>query len=357
MRRHHLADRRESDPTAICTDVCGVQAQVMSAAHLALWTRARSMRRENIDAALFDKRSIVKTKSLRMTLHLIPAAEFPSYVMAVRSCILNIFLNVAKRCGVQRREIDTMNEMFLEALRDGPLTQRELRERVRPQVSARLRKWMDLIWSPLNVAHAEGLIVYGPARGQEITLVRTDRWLGRQRTISEDAARLNLLRWYLRVYAPATPRDFAKWSGASAKDASAAWHALKDELVDVAGERPHLAILRKDRQEFEKAARDSVVRLLPNFDSYLLGHSEKDHVVAKSHYKKIYRAAGWISPVVLVDGRAVATWAAAKKGEGVAINVEPFEKLTASVREMVAAESASMAEFLGAPVMVRFGKK
>jgi hypothetical protein len=98
------------------------------------------------------------------------------------------------------------------------------------------------------------------------------------------------------------------------------------------------------------------VRLLPNFDSYLLGHFEKDHIVAKSHYNKIYRMQWWISPVVLVDGRAVATWTAEKNGKNVAITVEPFEKLSGPIRERIATESSSLSGFLDVPITVSYAK-
>src|SRR4029077_16056255 len=43
--RHHLLDDPPQDAVTICRDMCGVQAQVMSAAYLQLWTRNHAITR------------------------------------------------------------------------------------------------------------------------------------------------------------------------------------------------------------------------------------------------------------------------------------------------------------------------
>jgi len=72
MQRHHLLDQRISDPVRVCADICGAQAQLMSAAEIALWARVRKLKREAIHSALWETRSLVKTLVMRQTLHLIP---------------------------------------------------------------------------------------------------------------------------------------------------------------------------------------------------------------------------------------------------------------------------------------------
>ncbi|HTC57231.1 MAG TPA: hypothetical protein VK706_12520, partial [Candidatus Sulfotelmatobacter sp.] len=61
LRRHHLLDDspRVHDPVAICRDMCGVQAQVMSAAYLQLWTRNHAITRPQIENALWKTRTLV----------------------------------------------------------------------------------------------------------------------------------------------------------------------------------------------------------------------------------------------------------------------------------------------------------
>ena len=71
LRRHHLSDHpaQKQDVVSICRDICGVQAQVMSAAYLQLWTRNHALTRPQIEDALWKTRTLVKTSLMRQTLH------------------------------------------------------------------------------------------------------------------------------------------------------------------------------------------------------------------------------------------------------------------------------------------------
>src|ERR1044071_2467929 len=75
LRRHHLLDRSSKDLVTICRDVCGVQAQITSAAQLQLWARNHAITTAIVNDVLWQKRSLVKTSLMRQTLHLVPADE------------------------------------------------------------------------------------------------------------------------------------------------------------------------------------------------------------------------------------------------------------------------------------------
>jgi hypothetical protein len=51
------------------------------------------------------------------------------------------------------------------------------------------------------------------------------------------------------------------------------------------------------------------VRLVPGFDQYVLGAGTQDPLVVPAGRRAaVSRQSGWISPVVLVDGRICGTW-------------------------------------------------
>src|SRR6266571_998297 len=56
LARHHPAGKAPAKPSAICHDVCGFQAQVMSAAEIALWARNHELTRTEIHSALCESR-------------------------------------------------------------------------------------------------------------------------------------------------------------------------------------------------------------------------------------------------------------------------------------------------------------
>jgi hypothetical protein len=79
----------------------------------------------------------------------------------------------------------------------------------------------------------------------------------------------------------------------------------------------------------------------------LMGHSSRDHLFAAEHRSRVSRTAGWISAVVLVDGRVVATWTHQVGKRSVAITVEPFRKLSPSTVKELRIRAHSIAEALG----------
>ncbi len=350
LARHHLTSSKAADLAGVCRDVCGIQAQVMRAAQMSLWARLPRCTRAQIRAALAEKRTLVKTASVRGTLHLLAAEDFPLFVAALRRSRMDAAMGIMARFGITRAEADAMTEDVLEALSGGPLTNQELTSRIAPKVGRKIRRWMGIVWNSHRPAIAQGLICYGPERGAEVTFVRADQWLPRQKKFTEREAQQILIRRYLGAFGPATLRDFCHWCGIPSKDARSVWESLRDEYVPIAAPGHDAVILRQDLPALSKASRRSpVVRLLPNFDTYLLGHKEKGHLVEPRHYKLVFRAAGWVSPVLLVDGRVAGIWSLARRGQRASLDVQFFTKLARPVADTLEEEKAALLDFLGSP--------
>ena len=350
LRRHHLLRAKPADVVTLCRDICGAQAQILPAAHLQLWARNHGITRTEIESALWNSRTLVKTHVMRQTLHLIPADEFLLYVAALRSYLLAFALRIMARCGVTREEADALTELIMEIMSAGPRTRAEITAAVRPRVSKRVRAWMDKVWSIVRIPVAEGLLCYGCGEGNEVQLVRTDQWLTKlkARPVQEAEAQCALLRKYLRAYGPATLSDFAHWSGLPAAQVRSLQARVAQELAEVKMEDEICLLLRGDLDLLNSAANSGPsIRLLPHFDPYLLAHRGKDHLLEDKHYKRVYRNQGWISPVLLVDGVIAGTWSHKLQGSRLQVTLEPFTKLTRATRDAVAHEAECMAGFFG----------
>jgi uncharacterized protein YcaQ len=356
MAAHHLHDSPGDSAESISAAISGVQAQVMSCAELQLWTRNHTLTRSQIARGLYEHRSLAKTTLMRQTLHLIPARDFSIFTSALRNTLLVQVYRIAAKVGVTPEEFADLNAHVLEALRDGPLTQPEIRKRVQPRASKRMKAWMSRVWSILRTPIAEGLICYGPARGAQVTFARTDHWLHRHlKKINARAAQQTLLMRYLAAYGPGTPRDFAKWSGIRMPEIRESWEAVKDQLAEVNVEGEPAWLPRKSFKKLCAAAfSEPVVRLLPSFDPFLLAHAAKDHLVHPTHYKRVYGKQWWISPVILIDGRVAGIWSHKRKGGNLLLAVEPFEKFPKKIQALVEEEAASLARFLDSSLQLKF---
>ena len=356
LTRHHLRDTA-STIESICSDVCGVQAQIASCAELALWTRRRRTTRLEIRDALWQKRSLVKTSLMRMTLHLVPATEYATYISALRDRRMGVVRRLHARLRIRPAEVESMIAKVMAALSDGPRSQQELVAIVHRDASRQMRFLLKYAWSAFRPAIVDGLICYGPPRGGEITYVRVDRWLPPQPAIDPDEARAAIARRFLRAYGPADVRDLSKWSGLTMPDAKKTWASLEQDLVDVSVDGTRSWILRDDAPALADSRLDeSGVRLLPSFDPLLLAHAQKDHLVEKRYYKQVYRNQGWLSPVILAGGRIAGTWSPRETAKRTVVDVDLFGRAARQIRKGIEEDVAALGAFLGTPCTVSWSR-
>ncbi len=320
----------------------------MSAAELSLWTRRRTTTRADIKAALWDRRELVKTTSMRRTLHLLPARDFQMYISALRDWSMSQTKNLLSRIGASAAHVDTMIATVMDALATGPRTQQELLAVAKRRASKGMRVWLKYAWSAMRPAIVEGLIVYGPSRGAEATFVRVDQWLPPQVQMETGAAQLALARRYLRAFGPATYRDFSKWSGLPTSVTKTVFDAVAEAAAPVTVDGEACLALKDDLEVLSTVRLDRMPRLLPSFDTFLLAHHSKDHLVAPRFYKRVYRNQGWLSSVVIVGGRVVAVWFLEERAKAFSLDVRPFGELDRITRRGIADEAIALGAFLGA---------
>jgi uncharacterized protein YcaQ len=357
LRRHHLLDEPPTDVVTICRDMCGVQAQVMSAAYLQLWTRNHAITRAEVENALWKTRTLAKTSLMRQTVHLIPADEFPLYIAALKLSRVAAALRVMAGCGITREEGEALTPLIMEALAAGPLGRAAIAAAIRPKVSKRVRFFMEKSWSHVRVPVAQGLVCYGGGEGNQVVFIRADQWLPKvaAKTIPAVEAQGELLRKYLRAYGPATLTDFAHWSGISMQEVRPLRALLEAELEEIAGDKKNRMLLREDVAFLSECSEsDACVRLLPIFDSYLLAHREKEHLLSAQHYKRVYRNQGWISPVVLMDGAIAGVWSHKLQNKKLFVDIEPFGKLTKAAKAGIEREAAHLAAFFEGKLNLKF---
>ena len=209
LQRHNLFEKNNKNIVKICNNVCGVQAQVLSAAYLSLYCRNKELKKDTIDKALIKSRSLVRTSLMRQTLHIIPSNEFSLYITALKRSRTEAYAKLIARLGITKKEIDKLNRDVFDLLSDGPKDKNELVKIIRPTLNKNLKHWSYVVWSIFKPAIIEGLICYYPSNSNKSTFIRTDRWLPEQKKIPEDEAKRILLKKYLKAYGPASVKDFA----------------------------------------------------------------------------------------------------------------------------------------------------
>ena len=84
MARHALTEpASDLGPADIAGVMCGAHAQVLSAAELSIGRRIAGATRADVQRALWEDRTLVKTFGPRGTVHLLPAADLPMWTGAL----------------------------------------------------------------------------------------------------------------------------------------------------------------------------------------------------------------------------------------------------------------------------------
>jgi hypothetical protein len=125
-------------------------------------------------------------------------------------------------------------------------------------------------------------------------------------------------------------------------------------VVEVDVEGAAMWMLADDAAVAAKSKHVKTVRLLPGFDQYVIAatrHAEKLIAGTDTEALKplIHRQQGWISAVLLIDGRMAGVWRFERKGRRIEVEIEPFPgvKLTKAARSAAEAEAEDAARFLG----------
>jgi hypothetical protein len=314
LTRQHLDPVDGRGAVEIARRLCGIQAQVPSASALAVAVR-QSAPDLNATSRALATRTLVRTWAMRGTLHLLPAdqvADVLSLLAAARTWEKGSW----QRTFATIEQIATLSEAVTEALADGSaLTRDKLVERVLAvtgdeEMAEQLRSGWSALLKPLAW---QGLLFQGPARDNRVTFVRPDRWLTDWPGLPDpDEAAGRVIERYLGAFGPATPEAFDQWllRGATSRPRLHRWFDELGEqitLVDVEGSTGY--VRAEDVEALSAVRPHPVVRLLPAFDQYVLGPGTADpHIVPAQHRSKVSRAAGWIAPVIVQDGRVSGTW-------------------------------------------------
>jgi hypothetical protein len=331
-------------------DVGGIHAQVMSAAELSLSARVRGLTQKHVSKALWEERSLVKTWTLRGTLHIHSADELGLWLAARRAVAGGWYFHHE----VPPKEQKEILAAIAGALDGRCLTREELVEAVSPQVGPWAREHIASGWGTvLGPAALNGVLVSGPPQGTRVTFVRPDQWLGEQPQYDPQAALAEVLRRYLATFGPASPGHFATWIGGThfkARDAKALLESIADELVevDVEGKPAWLLAGREQRPPAPTG-----VRLIPEYDALVMGFREREQLFSpeavartKAHGKGRLEGPGALS-WLLADGVVAGTWSRKRADKRIELKVEQLRRLTRSNREALAEEAARIGAFFG----------
>ena len=335
MDREELLLRRLNGQHLLTTgenpagDLCGLQAQFLRNAVHGL--RIRS------GAAQVD--GLVKTWTLRGTVHLIPEKDLPLYIRTCGTaedvCRSDWYQWTAQRgqANPPEREVE-LARMTVAAIADGIDTREALRVHLRTcgmteaEEARVFNPWGGMIAELANI----GVLAF---RVDMLDGIRPDetkryRLLTPFTPVEENAARLKLLRRYLTHYGPVTLRDAAYF-----------FHWTQGEIKALLARLPVQSGTCEGRTYYwlVEAPQENVpqVRLLAGFDPLMLGYRKEDNPFLPSeHLRGIFNLAGIVHPAILLRGRVIGRW----KEKNGKVEFTAFEAIAEADKRLIEEEAS-----------------
>ncbi|WP_431878895.1 winged helix DNA-binding domain-containing protein [Micromonospora marina] len=157
--------------------------------------------------------------------------------------------------------------------------------------------------------------------------------------------RFDLVRTYLRLLGPATPKHVADYLDAPVKEVKARWPR---DAVEVSVDGETRWLLAADEGALA-SAESTATRLLGPFDLFLQAKDRATLVPDAARVKELWPVLGRPG-AVLVDGDVAGTWRPRKSGRSFTVAVQPWRRLTGSNRDAVVAEAERLAAYRGVPL-------
>ncbi len=279
----------------------GIQSQDLGAPYRALAARVEPFRPADLDRAL-ERRAVVKATLMRGTLHIVAARDYRAFAAAVLPALQRQYARARLR-DLPETEVEALAARAT-AYAGEPRTNAQMRDHLGGE-----DEWFR--------ARFHAPFVFVPPLHKRLS-VAADTWLDGEWPPREEAV-AHLLRSYLAAFGPATPHDAARWA------------KLPIGTVRAGLERVRTIDLGDGYLDLPRAPRPGDVsappRLLPLFESILLGYEDRSRFLSEDVYARIMLG-GMVLQAVLVDGTVRGAW----RLEQGKVVVESFDPLPRRVQ-------------------------
>lgn len=345
-------ERLVGSPLKNPQDVVGlltaVQAQDYSGAKWALAQRVSGMTDIGIDA-LFDEGKILRTHVMRPTWHFV----LPEDIVWLQM-LTSLRVHAVSAYYYRKMELDDgifrQVEELLASLLQG--NRYATRAEIQQELEQAGIKGVGLrLAYVLMHAELEGHICSGPRKGKQFTYALLSERAPHAKRLGREQALAELTSRYFTSHGPAQAQDFAWWSGLSAKDVTAGIAMAKLQKEEVEGKIYWFA------QSTPTTFTSPMVRLLPNYDEYLIAYKDHTPTLDASILKNMSvdaRNVVFTNHIVVLDGRVVGGWRRTLTSKTVTLTIRLLVEFSDAQRAALESQAAAYGVFLGLKPIVTY---
>ncbi len=341
LRNQRLSGSQFETPAEWVGWMGAVQAQDFAGAKWALGLRVPASTDSRIEQA-FSEGRILRTHVMRPTWHFVTPADIRWMLKLTAPRVNALAAYYYRKLELDESVFLHAKHAIIKALEGGSqLTRDELNTALARAgiVNNDLRMIHIMMWAELD-----GLICSGARRGKQFTYALLDERAPQTKLVQRDEALAELVRRYFTSHGPATVQDFVWWSGLTTADARAGIDAVKSQL--------EYEIVDDQTYWFASAAsigisQSAAVYLLPNFDEYTVGYSDRSAVYEGEPPNGLDpRGVILLNYVIVMDSQVIGTWRRTFKKGRVLIELKPFAPLSDRQSSAVLDAAQRYADFL-----------
>ena len=340
----HLTAPTLEKPADVVRHLGAVQAQDYGGAKWALAMRTRGPTDDAVVEQAVSNGSILRTHLLRPTWHFVAPADIRWMLALTAPRISAAMAHYNKKLELDATIFRRSNSAIARALRDG-------KQMTRPELAAVLRRARINVDGTQRLAHLmmqaelDAVVCSGARRAKQFTYALLDERVPPTAPLDRDEALLELTRRYFATRSPATPHDFAWWSGLTVADATKgiklAGTALEREIID---DRAYWF----DPSADIHASAKSATFLLPNSDEYFIGFKDRSAIGHRLRSTDLVTGGDALTAnVIIIDGQLVGGWRRTIEKDAVIVTLNLLVPLTKAEQRALRSAVQSYGNFLG----------
>ena len=363
-RRHHLVEPA-GDVAEAAHSVVAVHSSDPVTVFLSMWARVDGFEVADLEAALYEQRSLVRHWGMRRTLWVTDRALLPDMIGSSTNSIgqreRRRSATMIEKGGVAEDGEAWLRDVLpktLEAVRaSGPLFARDLTRQI-PELgdkitftnqAGRVMGTTGMSSRALTQLGMESSVVRARPAGTwvsgQYSWAEIEDWLGSPLVVPpEPEASARVVQRWLETFGPGSENDLKWWTGWPVTRVRRALEAVEAVPVDL-GEDGTGFLLPDDLDEVTPP--EPWVAFLPSLDSTPMGWKERDWFLG-SHQRVLFDINGNAGPTVWINGRVVGGWAQRKDG---GVVFELLEEVTPVELRSIESTRDGLQEWL-APVVV-----
>jgi hypothetical protein len=334
LARQLLLERASTPLPRALERIAGIQAQYAPSMYIGLWSRLAGFERDQLTRAL-ERRTVVQGTLMRVTIHLVSAADYWPFAVGVRSPRKELWVR-AHKGKPNPRALASAARSLRTAIAGRTMNRNEIAEVVAKRRGASPSVWVNGVGLWLDMVRVPPAGTWERRRAD--LYAAAEDWIGPETASADEGVEL-LVRRYLGGFGPATRNEIADWAGIPARAIDPALSRLRlRRFRNEAGEE----LLDVPRAPLPDPQTPAPIRFLPTWDATLLVHARGTGILPEEYRSRVFNAKTPQSvSTFLVDGAVAGTWRF-EKGR---VLLESFRRLDAAIRRELDAEAERLAEF------------